>query len=584
MADNADNPDESSPPAPATGAPARPPATAHDEVRQPDAMAADNASGTGDGEPPKEDGDEEASPSERRYRRRVGVLLALLAVLGAWINILQGNAATNEANAARETTRQAVEAQSETLTALVGFGLTDGIDVEVAALGRRPAFAGVGSPIGASDPLRSSLDPAAQEERLAEAEAQVEERASFDTSEEFLALQIRARRAGLNRAALTEERITWNARASQYETVTTVLAVAIFLVGFSLVIARSIRPPVLVPGVALAVFCFGWAVQIYNKPIPRTPDPAIDAVATGDALVSVGREGESIEAFDLAVDADDDYAEAYEGRALASFLLANPDFVTDLSVVDLSAPAVEQAVSDIERALELGGDDNVVTLTLAGVLAVADGDLERAEEALLRASELNPRAPGVQLLLADIKLARGDEAAAREGFRQAFQLLDPEVATEQTRRVAAQAYTMLGWIIDSTPSAAEAAEAFRNQVVAGETALALDEELSGEIPAEAALVLDELAFVNGGLDVSVGIDGLSDDDAVTYLVYARTAEGAPWAQPTDLAYFGPPVTIDFTGVDWPLRCFPVELRVDAYVNGAFLDSETRPGVAPNCTA
>ena len=35
------------------------------------------------------------------------------------------------------------------------------------------------------------------------------------------------------------ERITWNNRASQYETVLTVLAVAIFLVGFTMVVPHA---------------------------------------------------------------------------------------------------------------------------------------------------------------------------------------------------------------------------------------------------------------------------------------------------------------------------------------------------------
>ncbi|OWY61027.1 hypothetical protein B7486_66010, partial [cyanobacterium TDX16] len=51
---------------------------------------------------------EVAADEPEPYQRRVAVVLALLAVIGAWIGIMHSDAATNESFYARETTRTAV--------------------------------------------------------------------------------------------------------------------------------------------------------------------------------------------------------------------------------------------------------------------------------------------------------------------------------------------------------------------------------------------------------------------------------------------------------------------------------------------
>ena len=151
----------------------------------------------------------------------------------------------------------------------------------------------------------------------------------------------------------------------------------LLLVGFTLVLSRRIRPPILVPGLALAVHCFGWAVFIYLKPIPSTAPAAIDHSAQGQTLFAEGQATQAIAAFDDAT-ADDDYLTAYEDRSIAHLVAANPDCFATGAITDADSPEFAAALEDANRALDLGGDQNVTTQAVSGVLAFADGDYDAA--------------------------------------------------------------------------------------------------------------------------------------------------------------------------------------------------------------
>ncbi len=84
----------------------------------------------------------------------------MLALLGAWIAILQTNAATNESSSAREATRLASEAQTARIVD-DGIGAAlDEIDSEIELFASRPAFnidESAAADVGATvDPERTS--------------------------------------------------------------------------------------------------------------------------------------------------------------------------------------------------------------------------------------------------------------------------------------------------------------------------------------------------------------------------------------------------------------------------------------------
>ena len=520
--------------------------------------------------PPDADEDEDAP-----YKRRVGILLALLAVLGAWIGILHTNAATNESNIARETTRTAVIAQASAVVEQTVLRLVEQVQLEADTLGLRPTFTGDPSEI-------PGLDGADAQPRLSEAQQAVTQalRRDPDTLHE---LKRTARRRSLTQAALTETRITWNARASQYQTVLTTLGIAIFLVGFTLVLSRRIRPPILIPGLALAVYCFGWAVLIYLKPIPSTAPAAIDSTAQGQTLFDDGQITEAITAFDDAIAADGDYLTPHEDRSIAHFVAANPDFFATGAITDTDGPEFAAALDDAKEALALGGDQSVTTMAVSGLLAFADGDYDTAVRRLTAAAGLNDQTPGVLFYLSAAETARGNADAADRWRDRAVALLDESEPSDRNRQLAAAYYSALEWIAHDVPEQAGAAYEKRDELIALETSFIAGERVSGTAPADATLVINDIVVGDGTVDFDLDVDGIAADDTVTLLAYERPVPDSPWVQPPTLSYIGPLVA---PGSAPPLRaervCRSTEFRVDLYVNGAPADSATAPGVEPTC--
>jgi len=504
---------------------------------------------------------------EEGYRRRVAILLAVVAVLGAWIAVLATNASTNESRDAREATRLAAESQTRNVIERAAVDTEDQAASEVGTLPFRRVFASTEGPLD-----DEQLDEA---EEAILAEVIGDERSLFD-------LRIEANRLKLAQAATVETRVTWNARASQYETVITVLGVALFLMGFTLVVSSRVRPPIAVPGIVLVVFVLGWAIHIYNKPIPDTPDEAIAATALGQALVDDGRMAEAIDAYTQAIEADDDYEVAWRGRGLAHFAVANPDILQTAAITSSDPVASDAAVGDITRAIDLGGDDDPIALFLAGMVTFADGRYDLSADLLERAVELNPLTPDVQLARSAVEAARGDEAAAVAWRERAVDLLRPTDPTNRTRGLASGYYTLLQHVVAADPGQAGIAEDMLDQTIAGESALFVGRDMTFDAPDAAELVLDDLDYTDGELTAALSVTGAADDDVVTVVGYELPAEGAGWVQPTELFYVGPPTRGRPTTITAQRACVPLAHRFDLYVEGVPVDSVEAQGGAASC--
>jgi Flp pilus assembly protein TadD len=83
------------------------------------------------------------------------------------------------------------------------------------------------------------------------------------------------------------------------------------------------------------------------------------------------------------------------------------------------------AVAELQRSVELDGDNAVVWLHLAKALDGTGGDSEAAEEAVRRALELEPASIGALSLLGKLLHSRGDHDDAIVVFRQALELQCP---------------------------------------------------------------------------------------------------------------------------------------------------------------
>ncbi|MEL7206639.1 MAG: hypothetical protein AAGK32_00140 [Actinomycetota bacterium] len=504
-----------------------------------------------------DDGVEERDP----FKRRVAVVLAVLGVVGGWIGILRIDAATNESFYARETTRTAVQSLRANVNQSTVEGLEIDLDAERAALGLAAPFRedGLGGLAGATVSPEQQL---AEEEAIAAISSQDREVIARQLTQE-------AERLDLTRSALAETRVTYNNRTSQYETVLTTLAVALFLVGFTLVLGKRTRPPVLVPGLLLAAYVAGWAIWIHQRDIPTTSEVAIESAATAGMHTAFGEFREAEVEYTNAIEEDDDFVAAYTGRSIASFLAANPDFQTNLAVVDAEGELAAQALADAEEAVELGQDNDFASLLVSGIYRFYAGDYDGAVDRLQASTEINTTAPEAYFLLAAAELARGEVERAGDAADAGVELLDTTGASDQNRAYTADLFTLLEQVGAAVPEQADAAAQARSDLAAAEAALVFGPDGLGD-GSGGSFELVEATFADGVLDTTIAYEGLPEGAAVSIYVYERPGPDAAFVQAAELARFAEldAGSGELSGsVDLVRSCEPVELRYDLYVNG-----------------
>ncbi len=535
------------------------------------------------GEPsdiPSDDPDEEPedTPAESRYKRRIGVSLALLAILGAWIAVMQTDAGTNESTAAREATRQAVEAQSADVLAKGAQGASDNARAEVGTLGSKAVFA---DPTALGESLGITIDPRGAEQRLENAKSAVAE--SLDgPGPDITALTQRANALTLRQAATVDTRITWNAKSSQYETVMTVLAIAVFLVGFTLVVGRRVRPPLAVPAILLALYCAGWAALIYSHDVPDVPQPAVEATAAGQTALGESRATDVWSDFSKALDSKPDYVPALRGRAIATLLETNPDLLTTMAVTDTSPATVGPALRDITTAIDDGGDQDPRTVATAALVATVAGRWERASTLLDSAIDLNETAAELYLWHAAVDVALGHPDSAQKWLQSAKERFG-DLSPDRIRSAVAQYLSVLEIVAEKDPDRAPDVREFAQQVVAAATEKSVDRPLTPDSAPQVSLAVEQASFADNTTTVKFALDGVTDETAVAVVGYERPAPGAAWVQPPALFYAGS--TTDRgngVSIDTPQTCAPVEFRFDLYVEGRFVSSTNAPGGKATC--
>ena len=543
-----------------------------------------SSGGAGEESPVEE---ESAPPADDggRYKRRVAVVLALLAVLGAWIGILHSDAGTRESYYARETTRTAEQALRARVDRSVVRGLNLDVDAEEAALVLL-------DPAGVDEPglggLGSTGDEATGDEATGDESSDAAGAAAdLDlVDREALArrLTFEAERLALRRTALAETRVTYNNRSSQYQTVLTTLGVALFLVGFTLVLDRRTRPPILVPGLLLVAYVAGWALWIHHREVPRTSEAAIEAAARGATAMAFDDPEGAVAHYDEAVSLDDDFVAASTGRALAGFESVNPDFPRTLAVVDTDSDAARAAGADAERAVALGDERDFRSLVVSGTYRFFAGDFLGSVERLDEAEAAHDGVPEVAVLRAAAQLALGDEEGANRSVDQAVAALDPTEASAENRAVAADLFTLLEYVELMVPERSEAVDQLRGRLAAGEARLVLGDDAAGGVPDGATVSLDDVSLDGDELSLSLSYADLPPDTAVSLYLYEQPAEGAAFVQAPEMARFarleGDGTVAGSTTLE--RACAPVAFRVDVYLDGGLADSFERPGGPASC--
>ena len=397
-------------------------------------------------------------------------------------------------------------------------------------------------------------------------------------------LQIDAQRQTLKQRALATTRITWNTRSTQYTTVIAVLAVALFLVGFGLVVDGSIRGAAYTLGVAIGLFAALWATWIYFQPIPSTADGTIDATARGTTLAQNGHYRAAIAQYNRALSGGSGYAPAFTGRSRARLLAANPDYPATRAFTDRTGASTASAAEDAQRALDLDGNRSLLSFGLVGLTAFYRGSYAEAVTATVGAATVNPGVPDVWLLRSAALVALGNEAGANASLTRALELLKGDDPSQQTRLLASTYLSYLGWVRRYVPAQAAAARRLADRTVSVETAFTLGEKLTNTAPTTGSVVVRGLRYAGGALTLTLEWHDLPKGTAVSAIEYERPLKAGAWAQPAQLALFA---TLGGTGhrvIRVPLKrvCQPTRVRADIYLDGARVRSQTGPGVAATC--
>lgn len=260
---------------------------------------------------------------------------------------------------------------------------------------------------------------------------------------------------------------------------------------------------------------------------------------------------------------------------------ANPDLLNTVALTDTSAEAIGSAATDVDAALDNGGDTDAATLSIASVVALAENDWELAAERLEDGIEVNELAAELYLWRSAVAVAQDDEEAALEWLQEAVTRFG-DVEAERSRFLAAQYLSLLEYVEDRQPDQSALAERFTRLGVAMIAENAAGRPLLSDAAPDATIAGATATFDDGATFVEIDMDGVASDNNVALVGYERPAPGAAWVQPSEIFYTGPPGGGDGATILTPRNCVATEYRFDLYVEGEFRESVTVPGGAPTC--
>ncbi|MBL8057640.1 MAG: hypothetical protein JNK29_13135, partial [Anaerolineales bacterium] len=258
--------------------------------------------------------------TDERFKRLLAVLIALATLAATVITFLQSDAGARDDRANRDARRYTFEAFGQRVSgdARVNFDYNRAYQAwyelnllaDSAEAREDPAAAeryrAVRDELTRLSPLLAApyFDAAAGEPNVAQYESDTYVVAITTLTEKYLA------------AAVVKD--AWDAKANAYVFHITLLAVALFLFGLAATLSQPATRWIFTGvGLLIAVVAVGQAAWTFFQPVTdrREQAGAIDAYARGVGLAYQGRPEEALAAFDQAVAASPDYANAFVARA-----------------------------------------------------------------------------------------------------------------------------------------------------------------------------------------------------------------------------------------------------------------------------
>jgi tetratricopeptide (TPR) repeat protein len=490
----------------------------------------------------------------RPFARRVAVVIATATLLAAIVGFLQNEASSQNNAASQRAQTYAIQASQALVLAEERARVT--VDAWSTSLEQRVRASNIGqqllfAPEAEKVRLEATkaywLKLAERTETLSGVDRAALDGPDLDPTFPGRLLANRTHDAVRLEAlqdAANEVGEAWSGQSTTYTAVLAILAVALYLLGFSLTIGvRRAKQLFAVVGVALVFVAGGWtASQVATSP-RAAPDEAADAYADGMVALETAFDGAgwrtAADHLTRAIDLRPTFARAYLGRATAEFALGSPQQNGYLSIVGDEALATSS--DDLARAYELGLDDTalIADLGFQRFLQGIRGDGARLSDSIeltKRAIEHTDADPVLHFNLAVALLAAGRMDEARAAYDDAIaRVLYSDLAGGVRRAdswtemsYVAGALTDLEILVGRRPDLADAATGLRTTIIAsvarGAAGAPGTTGTSARIDRLAADVFPSLVQWRG--DVT-GLDDAADTLSVIWS--RRDPDGTDWA-------------------------------------------------------
>jgi tetratricopeptide (TPR) repeat protein len=541
-----------------------------------------------------------------RFARAIAICAVLATLVGACVGYLE-SVASKAADRADVEAQQLAVAASNRLAydreqAQVQYGLL--IERQVQLREASSALEELRFGNGASGRVDALRLERARNEKLAETTARTAERIADEggapvldpsgpdgpssdgtfPSRYFTKSRAEGLRLTALRDAANEESAQRSSQVASFVVVLAMLAVAVYLFGFSLTPhGRPNRRLFGTVAAGLAAVATVWAIFVAAQAPERAPPEAASAYASGRVLAELGDDAEAVEELSRAVELRPTFARAYQLRGSATFVAASPQTTGPYSVTTPEALAL--AAADLRKARDLGQTDVRLTSTLGAItfhLGLAEDDEELFEESLGYSREAMHDAPDNPIYTfnaAVAQLATGDSSGARDTYREGVEAILGKADPALQDAYLASALTPLDAAREKLgDEAAEDIDELKRFLVASVAAGRVIEEPEGperELSGLEVTMTPALASVDiprgqiepgadvislqwyqrqGDLGWSVlsEISGAVDNDEIG----TDPADGSTFVNRSYLAATGPPACLHAT-----------DYRVEAYVNG-----------------
>jgi tetratricopeptide (TPR) repeat protein len=514
---------------------------------------------------------------DSRFKRRLAACIVLVTLLSSVVGFLAADAGAREDEHAREAERTAVAAMAEDAEAYVEFygGLAGYAEAQPAELRRWMAeareLAVPGGYTGDAMRWKAAGGKLADLSSLL-AGAYPEEAAQ----RHFRDLYHRVDLASLRQAARRATADAWGVRSERYSAILTMLAIVLAVLGLAATFGQRMWRPLVRPAVAVALVCLAAAAVVALPRVPAVPEDAMLQVAEGDRRLALRDVDGAVAAYSKAVDLAPGYAVAYVRRAGAYALQGSleRDQTYVFSIIDPAARA--RSMRDLERAFELGADDDVLAVATQAANYFAVRRYGDAEALARRATDRNPGLAPARLSLGLAQAAQGrtEEAVA------AFDRVAEQAATTSERaereELFAAAHTTLEQLARQEPARAALVRLLHDRLVAAQTAAQVRRPLRRLAPGATVPALSLSADVRS-LTATYRYRGLRGEDTLTWIVYTRPGPERSWWQRPGLwrvEEFPATGTGDEgeATLPWGLCPDAGHYRVDLYLEGVYQTS------------